>query len=871
MKRFLERSLLFSRSGLFLVNLLTLVGVGLTVYYTIHQLASTIQQQIQTQQTLETLQRTLTLLTDAETGQRGYIFTRQERFLDPYYDAIAILDPTLDELQTHLNAAPDQQAAFRQLQSLIQQRLALMQNSIKLQRQRIDLSTQIKISDRGKAIHDQIRRTIAEMQEREQQRLQQLSTESQSLSRLTSLSLLGGMGLSLGLFTLTYRLLNRQIKAYQLAETALATSEEKLRLALEAARIGIWDWNMQTGVITWSKEHATLFGLTFEEFDGRYETFDARLHPDDRQGLNQAVTQALNDHISYHHEYRVIWPDSSIHWIEGRGHVFYDETGQPYRMSGTVMDIDDRKQAEAALRLSEQRYASLAAAAPVGIFRTTAEGECIYVNERWCEIAGLSVAEALGGGWVRALHPDDRERVDAAWYEAAQNQTLFRLEYRFQRPDGSTSWVFGQAVAEWSSDGQTMGYVGTITDISDRKQAEIALQTLNAELEQRVAQRTIELHHINQALLQEIEVRQQTEADLQQTIAEVTDLYNNAPCGYHTVDVDGFFVRINDTELRWLGYSREELLHQKKCTEILTSESARKYKSNSALFQQQGYVNDQEYQAVRKDGSLVDISINAVAIRDETGEITMSRVMVTDISDRKRNEAEQQRIARMKDEFVSVVSHELRTPLTAVYGALNLLVENTISANSEQGQRVIQIAADNAKRLVNLVNDILDLERLASGKISLNKQPCSVATLLTSAVNLNQLLANRAGITLQISADEIEVMVDRDRILQVLTNLLSNAIKFSPGGSVVWLRAEVGIGVLFSVTDQGRGIPADKLESIFERFQQADASDARQHHGTGLGLAICRSIVQQHGGQIWAESTVGEGSRFCFTVPMAAE
>lgn len=766
MRRFLERSLLSSRASLFLINLLTLVIVGLAVYHTTNQLVKTIQQEIQAQQTVEALQQTLILVTDAETGQRGYGFTREERFLDPYYGAIAELDSTLNTLQTQLTD-PKQQTNFKQLQRLIQQRLALLQAAIDLQRKTLDLNTQIQLSDRGKGIHDQIRQAIAHMKEQEKSRLQQLSAESQNWSHFAILSLLAGMGLSLLLFTLTYSLLNQQIEANQQSKAALARHEEQLRMALEAARMGLWDWNLETGEIIWSKEHAEIFGLAPGDFDGRYETFDALLHPDDREALNQAVAHAINNQVSYYHEYRIIWPDGRIHWVEGRGRAFYNKAGQPVRMAGTMIAIDQRKQTE------------------------------------------------------------------------------------------------------------------------------LALQTLNAELEQRVASRTAELHQINESLIHEIQIRQQIEASLQQTIAEVTDLYNNAPCGYHSLDGNGLFIQINDTELQWLGYTREEILYQKKFSDLLTPESAKAFQKNFLIFKQQGYINNLEYQISRKDGSVFDISINAIAICDEQGNIVMNRATMINISDRKQIEAEQQRIARMKDEFVSVVSHELRTPLTAVYGALNLLAENLVPANSDQGQRVVQIAAGNAERLVNLVNDILDLERLESGKISLHKQSCNAATLLTSAANLNQLLANRNGITLQVSANnDVEIRVDRDRILQVLTNLLSNAIKFSPSGSTVLLKAEVRkaevrddeispshpptlttppsptVYLLFSINDQGRGIPVDKLESIFERFQQVDASDARKSGGTGLGLAISRSIVQQHGGEIWAESTVGQGSTFYFTIPL---
>jgi signal transduction histidine kinase len=173
------------------------------------------------------------------------------------------------------------------------------------------------------------------------------------------------------------------------------------------------------------------------------------------------------------------------------------------------------------------------------------------------------------------------------------------------------------------------------------------------------------------------------------------------------------------------------------------------------------------------------------------------------------------------------------------------------------------------------VNDILDLERLQSGKITLNKQKFNTAELLEESTELMQLMANKSEVNLSILPQSIELTVDKDRIIQVLTNLLSNAIKFSPKGSTVFMTVEKikanasqAEAVLFKVQDQGRGIPADKLETIFERFHQVDASDSRKQGGTGLGLAICRNIVEQHEGKIWAESTLGLGSIFYVLLPL---
>jgi DNA-binding response OmpR family regulator/HPt (histidine-containing phosphotransfer) domain-containing protein len=230
---------------------------------------------------------------------------------------------------------------------------------------------------------------------------------------------------------------------------------------------------------------------------------------------------------------------------------------------------------------------------------------------------------------------------------------------------------------------------------------------------------------------------------------------------------------------------------------------------------------------------------------------------------------DRKQVERLKNEFVSLVSHELRTPLTSIHGALRILASGLLSADSGQGKRLLQIAVDSTDRLVDLINDILDVERIESGSVKMNKTRCNSADIVVQAIQLMQPAADRIGATISVSNPEIELVADCDRIVQVLTNLLSNAIKFSPFGSTVWLSVERQPDrVLFTVKDEGCGIPTDKLGSIFDRFQQADSSDSRHHDGTGLGLTICRSVVQQHQGQIWVESVVGQGSTFYFTLPL---
>jgi signal transduction histidine kinase len=227
---------------------------------------------------------------------------------------------------------------------------------------------------------------------------------------------------------------------------------------------------------------------------------------------------------------------------------------------------------------------------------------------------------------------------------------------------------------------------------------------------------------------------------------------------------------------------------------------------------------------------------------------------------------------RLKDEFLSLVGHELRTPLTSIRGSLGLLDAGVLGKLPEEAENMVAIAVLNTDRLVRLINDILDIERMAAGRLSLDPARVDAAELVNQSIQVVQAMADAAGVTLHSNVEPFTVFADADRIIQALVNLFGNAIKFSPRGSVVTVAAaRDNDGALFSVQDTGRGIPADRLESIFERFRQVDASDSREKGGSGLGLPIARGIVEQHGGHIWAESPPGEGSTLRFTLPLANE
>ena len=267
----------------------------------------------------------------------------------------------------------------------------------------------------------------------------------------------------------------------------------------------------------------------------------------------------------------------------------------------------------------------------------------------------------------------------------------------------------------------------------------------------------------------------------------------------------------------------------------------------------------------RADGTAFAVEFTVAPVKGDNETGTGVVVIFRDVTERRA-------VERIKDEFISVISHELRTPLTSVRGALGLLHGPLLPDPPPKAQRMLDIAMDSTDRLIRLINDILDVERLAAGKLALKRQIWPAANFVRRAVAEMSGLAAEAGVEVEVGSIGGVVDADADRIVQTLVNLLSNAIKFSPAGGTVRVSTDArGREVVFGVIDEGPGIPPNALEEIFERFTQVDASDTRLKEGSGLGLAICRGIVEQHGGRIWASNEPSSGAAMFFALPQVNE
>ncbi len=413
--------------------------------------------------------------------------------------------------------------------------------------------------------------------------------------------------------------------------------------------------------------------------------------------------------------------------------------------------------------------------------------------------------------------------------------------------------------------------------LADQISIALAQGELWEHLEEKVAERTAELQAANTNLQQEINDRKQVEVALRQSEEQLRSITNALPVLIAYVDNSECYQFNNQAYADWLGKPLTAI-HGTHLRQVWGEDCYRRMQSyaRAALA---GQVVTYENEIDLQDGTIRSVNVTYIPHRDLEDRVSGFFALTSDISDRKA-------IERMKDEFISVVSHELRTPLTSLHSALKILATGRLGTLPTDGQQLLAIADENTERLVRLVNNVLDLQRIESGAVTMEKQVCSAAELTIHAVEAMQAMAEQHGITLVDRSLDVRLWVDADYIVQALTNLISNAIKFSAPGDNVWLTitllpqpkqrkstksqtttAQAAREILFQVRDEGQGIPANKLETIFERFQQVDSSDSRKKGGTGLGLTICRKIIEQHGGKIWAESSLGIGSTFSFTLP----
>lgn len=752
----LNRSRAGWRRGGLGASLLLLVGVGLSSADSIAKLVYSHRQLERTYQVLRQIDRVDGAIKDSELGRRGYLINQDEDFLRVFRSSLQTASVTLNELQALTADDQAQQQRIQAVRGLIQQHFSDLRQSVGIHRSAPrELQTQTALTRQGEQVQVKIQLLLSEMTNAEQLLLQQRAETGDLSLQTTRLINWLGYGLSFGLLTLIFYLLEQEIQQRRATEQASLLLLAETTDLYNNAPCGYHSLDRNGRFVQINDTELKWLGYERSELLG--QPFVQLLSPESQTVFQTQFSEFVTQGQLKNLELLISRKDGSTLPVSLSATAVRSQSG--FIMSrASLFDLSDLKQAEAALRLSEATFRSLSEFAPIGIFMTNAAGQIIYSNMQAQKICGYSQSESLGYGWTQLVHPDDLHRIIEQWQDHTRQTSTHQTsatDLRYLHRDGTVRYGCVRTAPILDAQAVRVAYVGTIEDITESRA-----------------------------------------------------------------------------------------------------------------------------------------------------------------------------IAQMKSEFVSIVSHELRTPLTAIRGSLGLLAGGIYDQKPEKGRRMVQVAAEQTDRLVRLINDILDFQRLESGKIMLEMQCCDAESLVLQSVEAMRPCAEEQQIGLCMNVSPLPIWAHPDSILQTLTNLISNAVKFSSAGRTICISVELmsqatdalasrnapqaslqrsgplrplcgcdaappagepreprashasnarsnpppadlpADYALFSIQDEGRGIPAELLEKVFEQFQQVDASDSRLKGGTGLGLAICRKIVEQHGGQIWVESLLGQGSIFYFTVPL---
>lgn len=642
-----------------------------------------------------------------------------------------------------------------------------------------------------------------------------------------------------------YQSVGRDITDRKNVELALERELLRNKMLLDSSFDGIVVLDHAGNVVEANPSFARMLGYSLEEVSQlnvaswEAQVVEAKL----AEGLCQNVTFETRHRRKDGSIYEVEICTNSVSW---HGETFY---------FCICRDITDRKQAEAALQASEARFQEIADTVSQVFFVRSTTGQFIYINPAYEQIWGDSRENLYQNpqSWLEAIHPDDRALVTQSLEQQFTGNSVQR-EYRIIRPDGEIRWIFAQISLVQDEYGQPARFIGVAVDITDRRQTENALR----ESEERFR-----------------------------------SVFEQAAVGLEYTNLEGRFLLVNQNLIDLLGYSEAELL----ALNFQDVTHPDDLPQNQDCFQQllAGEISSYslEKRFIHKDRSHIWVNITVSLIREPNGQPKLTLAVIEDIRDRKQAALELQQAKEAaeaanvaKSMFLANMSHELRTPLNVILGYAQLLSYDTSLA--PEYQEYLRSIHRSGNHLLALINDVLDLSKIEAGRSTFDASSFDLPDLMQTLWEMFRFRAESKALELTLELAEVPRLIttDLNKLRQVMINLLNNAVKFTSTGTIVlrvWVdREPIAITppeqaetapllsshkLVIEVEDTGIGIAPDELETIFEVFSQASAGK-RSIEGTGLGLTISQKFVQLMGGQLCAESRLGQGSKFSVWIPI---
>jgi PAS domain S-box-containing protein len=599
----------------------------------------------------------------------------------------------------------------------------------------------------------------------------------------------------------------------------LRASEQRYRSLFESVPIGLYRSTPEGRIVDANDALVQMLGYPSREKLLETPAQALFFDPADRQRW-QAEMDA-KDVVSYFVT-RLKRYDGTPIWVVDRARAVRDPQGTILYYDGSLVDITEQRRSEEALRASEARYRALVESSPDGI-GIHQDGRIVFINPAGARLLGAqNPDELVGKPAMDLLHPDYREVVrERIQRSLATGQPAPPLMEKFIRLDG------------------------TVIDVE--------VTAVPIMWEGRPAM---------QVVFRDITERKRMEEELKASEERYRDLFENANDGIYILDRAGRIVSFNRKAEEITGYTVEEVRGQ-SYTLLVSSGPERKKARRAFLKNMRGQPDKTELTIIRKDGREVILELSTRPIL-QGGQIVGIQGIARDITERKELE-------RLKSDFISTVSHELRTPLTSIKGYVDLVLAGDVGPLTPEQKEFLTIVSQNTTRLTELINDLLEIERLESGRIEFEFAELDLAEVLENVARSLHVNAEQKGLEFLTEIPSgLKVRGDRERLAQVFLNLLSNAIKYTPAGTVELRAHQEDDAVVVEVRDTGIGLSESDLQKLFQKFFRSDNPYVRKVGGTGLGLSIAKAIVERHGGTITVTSQLGQGSTFTVRLPALA-
>ncbi len=645
----------------------------------------------------------------------------------------------------------------------------------------------------------------------------------------------------------------------------LIESAEQLQIVMQGSNDGFWDWNLQKDQLFLSAQYYEILGYRNGEIKSDVQSWQNRIHEDDRDFVLEALHAHLEDKTKqYKCEYRVKTKKGDWKWILDRGKVAVrDENNNPLRVAGTISDVDERKKTEKELKESEAKFVSMAENLPVMIWLTDRKIKPKYVNRKAIDFIG---EDNLDKGMLDFVHSDDLEFLKYNLGQTIRRRQTNNCEIRLKDTTGEFRWILANLVPRMMGK-EFKGVLGVGLDITERK-----------EIETRLMESETQFNEITSVIGDGI-FMMDSEGKLQFANPEFTNLL-----GYKESEIEGEDIH--------------NILHNHKEPQDSNCPLKNVFSAGNTVRVTEDYFITKYDQLLPVSYVVSPIKRNntivgcVVAFHDITERLNSQEEMKRFVEELQFNkelmeenamefarlnekltesEAQLKETNNSKDKFFSIISHDLRSPFTSIIGFAEVMLEDIDSLSKDEIKEFTGNIYKSSKNIQNLLENLLQWSRVQTGRIEFNPIKFDLSNLVNDVVALYQVNAARKKISLTNDLEKnYSIIADKFMIDTVMRNLVSNSIKFTPqGGEIkICINEEPQESLLqISVADNGVGMKDEILSKLFKIDEHVTTKGTEKEKGTGLGLILCKEFIEKHNGKIWAESTLGEGSKFKFTIP----